>query len=65
MEGCCTAKCKATKLLIMGILLILVRVYFPNWDLFRIIGILLIIKAVVVFFMPACPWCKPKAGRKR
>jgi membrane-bound ClpP family serine protease len=59
----CTPQCMALKLLILGIILILVRV-FTAWDIWVVLGVLLIIKAVILFLMPTCP-CTKKHKRKR
>lgn len=63
MEGC-TPVCKATMLLVLGILLILIRVY-TAWDIWIVIGALLVIKAIVIFAMPAkCQKAETPAAKK-
>ena len=52
----------ATKLLIVGIILILVKLYTP-WDMWLVVGTLLIIKAIILYIMPVCP-CNTKAKKK-
>lgn len=47
------------KLIIIGLALIWISVYKPNWNLWAIIGALLIIKALVILIMPLC--CKKKS----
>lgn len=42
--------------LVIGIVIILVRLY-TNWDIWVVIGVLLIIKAIMMFKHPCC---KPK-----
>lgn len=49
---CCTPRGIALKLLIVGLVLVLVRLY-TAWDIWVVIGTILIIKAVVLFMMPA------------
>lgn len=64
MENCCTPKCKSMKLLIMGIVIILLDKY-TQWDLWLVVGVLLILKAVLVLFMPKCPYCSPKESNSK
>ena len=47
----------AIKLLVFGAVLILVRLY-TEWDIWVVIGTLLILKALIMFFHPGC--CKEK-----
>lgn len=54
MDECCTPNCKAGKLLVLGLILILVTLYLPTWNIWIVLGVLLIIKAVMMFFMPNC-----------
>lgn len=63
MDNCCTPRCVATKLLVMGVILILVRLY-TAWDIWVVIGVLLIIKAIIMFFMPVCA-CETKPKKKK
>jgi len=53
MHNECTPQCMATKLLVLGIILILVRLY-TSWDMWVVIGALLVIKGVIIYAMPAC-----------
>jgi hypothetical protein len=53
----------ATKLLIFGIILVLVRIY-TSWDIWVVIGALLIIKAIVLFIKPECP-CTEKGKKSK
>jgi len=57
-----THKGMATKLLVAGILLILVRT-LTEWDMWVVVGAILIIKALVMYSMSGC--CQKKAPRKR
>ena len=52
MENCCTPKCIATKLLIFGIILLISE--YNGWNTWMVIGVLLIIKAVIMYIMPKC-----------
>jgi len=65
MENCCTPGCIGAKLLVMGLVLILVRIY-TQWDIWVVLGVILIIKAVMMFIMPVCACNRDsKAKRKR
>jgi membrane-bound ClpP family serine protease len=67
---CCDGKPGAWSFIIVGIVIFLIRYYKPTWDLLAIIGVVLVIKGLIIFFMPMC--CKTKGksaplakGRKR
>ncbi len=62
MDECCTPKCNAIKLLVLGLILILVTLY-TDWNIWVVLGVLLIIKAIVMFFMPNC-CCQSKVPDK-
>jgi hypothetical protein len=53
---------KATMLLVLGIVLLLVRL-FTNWDMWVVIGALLIIKAIFIYIKICC--CKKKEEVKK
>jgi hypothetical protein len=57
----CTTQCVATKLLVIGIVIVLARLY-TTWDIWVVIGALLIIKAVLLYVMPVCG-CQTKAAK--
>ena len=59
----CTPRCMAMKLLVMGIVLILVRLY-TAWDIWIVIGALLVVKGVLLFMMPVCR-CNAKPTKKK
>jgi len=61
MEGC-TPQCKAMKLLVFGIILVLVRYFKAGWDIWLVIGVLLIIKGLLKLIMPTC--CCHKKEKK-
>ncbi len=63
MDNCCTPRCIAAKLLILGIILVLVRLY-TQWDIWIVLGVILIIKAIIMFIMPVCP-CQKTSRKKR
>lgn len=58
MENC-QPQCIAMKLIVLGVVLILVRLY-TNWDMWLVVGAILIIKAIMLFIMPVCPCVKKK-----
>jgi|WetSurMetagenome_2_1015567.scaffolds.fasta_scaffold63131_3 hypothetical protein len=62
--GECIPKCKAAKFLVFGLVLILVRLY-TTWDMWVVVGILAICKAIMLFMMPACPACNPQTAKKK
>lgn len=62
MENC-TGRCIASKLLVIGIVLILVRMY-TTWDIWVVIGAILIIKAILLYVMPMCH-CQVDAQPKK
>lgn len=63
MCECCDPKMMALKMLVLGIILIVVRM-FTTWDIWIVIGVLAIIKAAMIFFMP-CKCDEKPAKRKR
>jgi membrane-bound ClpP family serine protease len=63
MDECCSPRCWAAKLLVVGIILILVRLY-TVWDIWVVLGVLLIIKAIIMFIMPTC-MCQTKSSKKK
>ncbi len=60
---CCTPKCMAVKMLVLGLVLVLVRLY-TAWDIWIVLGAILIIKAVVMFVMPTCK-CNVDTKKKK
>lgn len=61
MEGC-TPRCWAMTLLFLGIVLILVRIY-TVWDVWIVLGVLLILKGFLVLIIPNCCQTKPKSKK--
>ncbi len=62
MHGDCTPQCMAMKLLVFGVILILVRLY-TQWDIWVVLGTLLVIKAILLLIMPKC--CCQKEPKKK
>ena len=54
---------KACGMLLFGIVLILVRLYKPSWDIWLVLGVLLVIKGLIHCTMSKC-CCKAKATVK-
>ena len=52
----------ATKLLVLGIVLVLVRLY-TEWDIWVVLGVIVIIKAILMFIIPMC-LCQVKPKKK-
>lgn len=63
MENCCTPRCIAMKMLILGAILVLVRTY-TAWDIWIVLGVILLIKGIILVIMPVCP-CQNKQARKK
>ena len=63
MHGDCTPQCMAMKLLVFGAILILVRLY-TAWDIWVVLGALLVIKGLLLFIMPNCA-CNTKEPKKK
>jgi len=57
-----STQCMGGKMLLLGIILVLVRI-FTSWDIWIVIGVLLIIKALIVLLLPMCA-CQKKAQKK-
>jgi len=58
----CIPQCKALKLLVIGIVLVLARLY-TAWDIWVVIGTILVIKAIILLIRPICPCNKAKKKR--
>jgi len=52
MEHCCSPKLMALKLIILGLVLVLVRYFYPTWDIWIVLGVIVIIKALLILVMP-------------
>ena len=59
----CTTQFKAMKMLVFGVILILVRLY-TLWDIWVVLGTLLVIKGVLLLIMPNCK-CQTKPKKKK
>ncbi len=58
--------CIGIKWIVVGLILILVRMY-TTWDIWIVLGVLIILKGIMKFFMPMYPYYKPEAvkGKKK
>jgi hypothetical protein len=57
----CTPQCHAAKMLVIGIVLILVRLY-TTWDIWVVLGAILAIKGLILLIKPKC-CCQVKAKK--
>ena len=63
--GMCT-KCHASKYIVVGLVLLANQLYL-KWDIWVVIGALLVLKGVLKLVKPNCPHCEPmpmKKGKK-
>ena len=62
-DGVC-GKCWGAKYLVVGIVLIANQWWF-KWDIWVVIGVLLILKGVLKLAMPMCSHCQPSMSTKK
>ena len=62
MESC--DKCFGLCMLIVGIVFILARLY-TTWDIWVVIGVILIVKGILITVKIACPHCQVKPAAKK
>ncbi|MBI2659207.1 hypothetical protein HYX05_03880 [Candidatus Woesearchaeota archaeon] len=69
MGDCCCgmcSKCHAGKYIVLGLVLVVNQMYL-GWDIWVVLGVLLILKGILKWVKPNCPHCEPmpmKKGRK-
>ena len=62
-DGYC-GKCHAAKFIVVGIVLILVK-WYTQWDIWVVLGVLLVLKGIMKLAMPTCSHCKPSMAMKK
>ena len=60
--GMCT-KCHAGKWIVLGAIIV-ANQYWLKWDIWVVIGVLLILKGVLKMVKPNCPHCEPMPAKK-
>ncbi len=60
--GICS-KCRAGKLLVLGLVLLYARLY-TAWDIWVVVGSLLALKGLIMLVKPACAHCAVKKRRR-
>ena len=63
MHGEHTPQCIASMLIVLGMVLILVRLY-TTWDMWVVVGAILIVKGAIHVIMPKC-CCQTKVPKKK
>ena len=63
-EGGVCYKCRSSKILIIGVL-VLINAYYAKYDWALFVGWLLVVKGILHMMWPACPHCKMDTPKKR
>ena len=67
MEGMChdgvCGKCHAGKFIVFGLILVANQLWF-GWDIWVVIGVLLVLKGFLKLAMPTCGHCKSEPVKK-
>ena len=62
-DGLC-GKCWGAKFIVVGIVLLVTAVNWPNY-IWPVIGVLLILKGIMKLAMPMCSHCHPETKKRK
>ncbi|MEK6827930.1 MAG: hypothetical protein AABX78_01130 [Nanoarchaeota archaeon] len=62
-DGYC-AKCHGAKWVVFGLILIVNQLYL-RWDIWVVLGVLIVLKGIMKLAMPACSHCQPSMAMKK
>jgi len=62
-DGIC-AKCWSAKFIVIGLILIANQLWI-KWDIWVVIGSLLVLKGIIKFVKPMCGHCEPEKKMKK
>ena len=62
-DGYC-GKCHAGKFIVVGIILVANQWWF-HWDIWVVIGVLLVLTGIMKLAMPMCSHCQPSMAMKK
>ncbi len=66
MENCCGGvciKCHAWMFIVFGLILVINQLY-TEWDIWVVLGVLLILKGILKLIKPTCPHVEGPAAKK-
>ena len=62
-DGYC-AKCHGGKWIVFGLILIVNQLYL-KWDIWVVLGVLVVLKGIMKLAMPSCSHCQPSMAMKK
>ena len=62
-DGYC-AKCHGAKWIVFGLILIVNQLYL-GWDIWVVLGLLIVLKGIMKLAMPSCSHCQPSMAMKK